>query len=76
MGVSSKLRPGKLRPQTLDPKTHALPSTSERITLTQNSLTSVIDCGTPSKLPPKCTKCCAVFAVNGILQNQAYISSK
>ena len=55
---------------------NALPSTSERITLTQNSLTSVIDCGTPSKLPPKCTKCCAVFAVNGILQNQAYLSSK
>ena len=39
---------------------NALPSTSERITLTQNSLTSVIDCGTPSKLPPNCTKCCSI----------------
>ena len=38
---------------------NALPSTSARITLTQNSLTSVIDCGTPSKLPPNCTKCCS-----------------
>ena len=36
---------------------NALPSASERITLT---LTSVIDCGTPSKLPPKCTKCCRI----------------
>ena len=39
---------------------NALPSTSERITLTQNSLTSVIDCGTSSKLPPNCTKCCSI----------------
>ena len=39
---------------------NALPSTSERITLTLNGLTSVIDCGTPSKLPPKCTKCCHI----------------
>ena len=39
---------------------NALPSTSERIILTLNGLTSVIDCGTPSKLPPKCTKCCRI----------------
>ena len=39
---------------------NALPSTSERITLTLNGLTSVIDCGTPSKPPPKCTKCCSI----------------
>ena len=41
-------------------KQNALPSTSERITLTLNGLTSVIDCGTPSKPPPKCTKCCSI----------------
>ena len=39
---------------------NALPSTSERITLTLNSLTSVIDCSTRSKPPPKCTKCCSI----------------
>ena len=39
---------------------NALPSTSERITLTLNGLTSVIDCGTPSKPPTKCTKCCSI----------------
>ena len=39
---------------------NALPSTSERITLTLNGLTSVIDCGTPSKPPPKSTKCCSI----------------
>ena len=39
---------------------NALPSTSEKITLTLNGLTSVIDCGTPSKPPPKCTNCCSI----------------
>ena len=34
---------------------NALPSTSKRITLT-----FVIDCGTPSKPPPKCTKYCSI----------------
>ena len=39
---------------------NALPSTSERITPTLNGLTSVIDCFTPSKPPPKCTKYCSI----------------
>ena len=38
----------------------ALPSTSETITVRLNGLTSVIDCGTPSKPPPKYTKCCSI----------------
>ena len=53
---------------------NALPSTSERITLTLNGLTSVIDCGTPSKPPPKCTKCCSICCKRN-LQSQAYLRS-
>ena len=54
---------------------NGLPSTSERITLTLNGLTSVIDCDTPSKPPPKIVPSATVFALNGNLQNQAYLSS-
>ena len=65
-GSGNSRRRGKREPAAFLPYFHRkktwtrpLPSTSERITLTQNSLTSVIDCGTLSKLPPNCTKCCS-----------------
>ena len=53
---------------------NALPSTSERITLTLNGLTSVIDCvlhPNRQQNAPSAT----VFAVKGNLQNQAYLHS-
>ena len=53
---------------------NALPSTSERITLTLNGLTSVIDCVLHPNRQQNAPSA-AVFAVNGNLQNQAYLRS-
>ena len=53
---------------------NALPSTSERITLTLNDLTSIIDCVLHPNRQQNAPSA-AVFAVKGNLQNQAYLHS-